>query len=56
MAVNDERVRDFLPSLYVNLGCACELVGDLVVSERFYKLAADKGLIHAEDGINRSSL
>ncbi len=55
IAVNDERVQDFFPSLYVNMGRACELLDGLAGSERFYRLAADEGLIHAEDEIDRSA-
>ena len=45
-AVNDERVRAFYPSLYVNLGKAHERLGNRAEAERFYQLAADLGLPH----------
>jgi hypothetical protein len=45
-AAGDDRVRDFYPSLYVNLGHAHEVLGNLVEAERYYKLAADLGLVH----------
>lgn len=41
-----ERVADFLPSLYVNLGRAYELTGDAALAERYYALAAELGLVH----------
>jgi tetratricopeptide (TPR) repeat protein len=45
-SVNDERVRDFYPSLYLNLGHSYELLGDLVEAQRYYDLAAKLGFIH----------
>lgn len=45
-AVKDERVRDFYPSLYVNLGRAYEVLGDQVNAQSYYQLAADLGLVH----------
>jgi tetratricopeptide (TPR) repeat protein len=38
--VGDERVCDFYPSLYLNLGRAHELVGALDEARRYYTLAA----------------
>jgi tRNA pseudouridine-54 N-methylase len=55
-AVNDERVQDLFPSLYVNIGRALELLGDLTGSERYYELAADGGLIHEKDGVGRNPI
>lgn len=48
-AVGDGRVQNFYPSLYVNLGYAHEKLGNQVEAERFYKLAADLGLVHQKD-------
>ena len=48
-AVGDDRVQSFYPSLYVNLGHAYEMLGNQVEAKRFYKLAADLGLVHQED-------
>jgi hypothetical protein len=48
-AVKDERVRDFYPSFYVNLGQAYEVLGDQVNAQGYYQLAADLGLIHQPD-------
>ncbi len=48
-AVNDERVKEFLPSLYVNLGHSYEVLGDPVNAKRYYQLAAELGLIHQPD-------
>ncbi len=45
-AVGDERVRDFYPSLYVNLGHAHELLGHLNEARHYYDLASDLGLTH----------
>lgn len=44
--VEAERVAEFLPSLYVNLGRAYELTGDAALAERHYELAAELGLVH----------
>lgn len=39
-AVADERVRDFYPSLYLNLGYSYETLGDYAEARRYYDLAA----------------
>jgi len=39
-AVRDGRVRDFYPSLYLNLGHSYELLGDEIEARRYYELAA----------------
>ncbi len=38
-AVGDARVNDFYPSLYLNLGHAYELLGNLGEARRYYQLA-----------------
>ena len=48
-AVNDERVKDFYPSLYLNLGQAHEKLGNQVEAQRYYNLAADLGFVHQRD-------
>jgi len=48
-AVNDERVKDFYPSLYLNLGRSYELVGDQDEAQRYYDLAAELGVVHKPD-------
>ena len=45
-AVNDERVKAFYPSLYVNIGKSYELLGNVEEAKRFYALAAELGLEH----------
>jgi tetratricopeptide (TPR) repeat protein len=45
-AVGDERVQSFYPSLYVNLGRSYELLDRREEAERYFKLAADLGLVH----------
>ncbi len=45
-AVDDERVRDFYPSLYLNLGHAHEVLGHQAEAQRYYELAAELGYIH----------
>jgi len=39
--VNDERVREFYPSLYLNMGKSHETLGDPLEAQRYFKLAAD---------------
>lgn len=39
-AVRDERVEGFYPSLYLNMGHAYELIGDIGEARRYYDLAA----------------
>lgn len=39
-AVGDDRVSDFYPSLYLNLGHAHETLGDMEEAARFYGLAS----------------
>ena len=48
-AINDERVKDFYPSLYLSLGRSYELVGNQVEAQKYYELAAELGVIHQPD-------
>ena len=48
-AVNDERVMDFYPSLYLNLGRSYELVGNQGEAQRYYGLASELGVVHQRD-------
>ena len=48
-AIKNERVKDFYPSLYVNLGHSYEALGDQVNAQRYYQLAADMGVAHQPD-------
>lgn len=45
-AVRDERVKDFYPSLYLNMGRSYELTGNPPEAEKYYALAAALGVIH----------
>jgi tetratricopeptide (TPR) repeat protein len=45
-AVGDNRVQNFYPSLYLNLGHSYEALGDQVEAQKYYKLAAELGIIH----------
>ena len=45
-AIKDERVRDFLPSLYLNMGRSFELLGNQAEAQRFFDLAAGLGFPH----------
>jgi tetratricopeptide (TPR) repeat protein len=45
-ATEDDRGRDFYPSLYLNLGHSYEVLGNLVEAQRYYDLAADLGVKH----------
>ena len=46
--VKDERVKDFYPSLYVNLGHSHEVLGNQVEARKYYDLAASLGIIHEQ--------
>ena len=48
-AVDDERVKEFYPSLYVNLGHSYEAIGDQANAQKYYQLAADLGVTHQPD-------
>jgi hypothetical protein len=48
-AVDDERVKDFYPSLYLNLGRSYELVGNQSEAQHYYDLAAALGVVHQAD-------
>jgi hypothetical protein len=48
-AVNDERVKDFYPSLYLSLGRSYELVDNPNEAQRYYGLAAELGVVHQAD-------
>lgn len=45
-AVGDERVQNFYPSLYLNMGHAHELLGNQAEARRYYDLAAQLGVLH----------
>jgi len=45
-AVKDERVKDFYPSLYLNMGNSYELLGDQDKAAKYYALAAELGITH----------
>lgn len=47
--VNDDRVKDFFPSLYLNLGRSYELLGNQSEAKRYYDLAAKSGFAHQFD-------
>ena len=44
-AVCDERVKEFYPSLYLNLGRSYEIFGDEAEAQKYYDLAAALGVI-----------
>jgi hypothetical protein len=45
-AVNDEQVKDFYPSLYLNMGKSFEALGNQEEAKRYYELAASLGAQH----------
>ena len=45
-AVNDERVKDFYPSLYLNMGQSYESLGNQKEAKHYYDLAASLGVQH----------
>lgn len=48
-AVADERVKDFYPSLYLNLGKSHEMLGNLLEARTYFGLAAGLGFAHQPD-------
>lgn len=48
-AIADDRVREFYPSLYLNMGQSHELLGNRLEAERYYELAARLGFPHQSD-------
>ena len=55
--VNDERVEDFYPSLYLNMGRSHTLLGNQAQAEKYYNLAAALGVPHQlDDSVSRSLL
>ena len=48
-AANYERVKEFHPSLYLNLGRSHELLGNQDEAQRYYDLAATLGVVHQPD-------
>jgi tetratricopeptide (TPR) repeat protein len=48
-AVADHRVREFYPSLFLNMGQSFELLGNLEQAQRYYELAAELGVLHNPD-------
>jgi len=48
-AVADERVREFYPSLYLNLGHSYEMIGNQTEAQRYYNLAAELGFVHSAE-------
>jgi hypothetical protein len=48
-AVKDERVKDFYPSLYLNMGRSYEMLGNHSEAQRYYELAAELGVFHQDE-------
>jgi hypothetical protein len=45
-AIKDESVKEFYPSLYLNMGRSYEMLGNEAEARRFYELAAGLGYSH----------
>jgi tetratricopeptide (TPR) repeat protein len=45
-AVNNDSIREFYPSLYLNMGRSYELLGQQSEAEKYYLLAAELGVTH----------
>ena len=48
-AVKDQRIQEFLPSLFLNMGQSYELLGNSGEAKRYYDLAAKLGVVHQVD-------
>lgn len=44
--VHDERVREFYPSLYLNMGKSHAALGYLAQAQKYFHLAAELGFVH----------
>ncbi len=44
--VNDDRVKEFYPSFYLNMGRSLEMLGNKGEAQEYYDLAARLGVIH----------
>jgi tetratricopeptide (TPR) repeat protein len=49
IAVGDERVAEFYPSLYLNLGRSHEILENMDKAQSYYHLAAKLGVVHRPD-------
>jgi len=45
-SVKDGSVQEFYPSLYLNMGGSYEALGDKSNAEKYYRLAANLGVMH----------
>jgi tetratricopeptide (TPR) repeat protein len=48
-AVEDGRVEEFYPSLYLNMGQSYELLGKRAEAKQYYDLAAELGVCHQDE-------
>jgi tetratricopeptide (TPR) repeat protein len=48
-AIADERVQEFYPSLFLNMGHSYEMLGNQVEAQRYYRLAARFGVTHSAE-------
>ncbi len=44
--IKNDSVKDFYPSLYLNMGRSYELLGNHIEAKRYYELAAGLGYVH----------
>jgi hypothetical protein len=44
--IQNDRVKDFYPSLYLNMGRSYELLGNHTEANRYFQLAAALGVVH----------
>ncbi|MGB6063634.1 MAG: hypothetical protein WBG50_02435 [Desulfomonilaceae bacterium] len=44
--IQNDSVKDFYPSLYLNMGRSYELLGNAIEARRYYDLAAGLGYVH----------
>lgn len=54
-AADDERVQPFFGSLYVNMGHSYEVLGDIETAQRYYALAAERGVVHQAKQVQDAS-
>ena len=45
-AIDDDNIKDFYPSLYLNMGRSYEQIGNPAKAEKYYNMAAELGVSH----------
>lgn len=49
LLISDDSVKEFFPSLYLNMGKSCQDTGNLDAARKYFNLAAASGLEHQQE-------